>query len=662
MATACADSACHDSTEFGDAQPSFESVGFTWFRLAIALTVAGQSMVLGLGYNNAMIAGEGPVYGSLVYWAIHAGLLSSALLVMVLLGGPLLRATLNMVSSRSIALEGLFSLSLLGALLGSIISSISGATSVYYEVVAVVLVVYTIGDQFGRYNRAKALQAVGKFDSLLGTARVWLPDGTTHTVATDQLQAGSDLIVVDADQPIPVDGRVVAGTAFVAETALTGEPAPVVKAPGDSVQAGSFVLDAPLRVLVLAASGNRLMDAIFAGVRTTGQHPSRWQKQADRLIRYFLPFVALVSLSTFLFWWLWPSADIWQALFNSMAVLLIACPCALGLATPIALWHGTHLLNRSGILCRNGLLLDALGDCDLVVFDKTGTLSEDSLQVKKIEIESAWRERQQWLLAAVAGVEQGWNHPVAKALRTLSHSPLSSAQRRILPGQGVSALVDGRSVCVRQLLDDRAGLAGGSDKNVVVTIDDEPAATLTLGEHLRLEVIDLISGLRRRGLRLRILTGDPAPGWQSIGGVTVESALSPLQKLRIVEEERANGATVLFVGDGLNDAAAMAAANGSIAMGNAFALARSTAQAVLFSNRLGSVAESIDLARHLRRRLRGNLIFAGCYNLTGIILAATGNLHPVVAALIMAISSFWVSWRAISGNHQFFIAGKLMPK
>ncbi|MCD8483671.1 MAG: HAD-IC family P-type ATPase [Verrucomicrobia bacterium] len=301
-----------------------------------------------------------------------------------------------------------------------------------------------------------------------------------------------------------------------------------------------------------------------------------------------------------------------------MAVLLIACPCALGLATPIALWHGTHVLSSKGLLCRNGLLLDALADCTVVLFDKTGTLSDDQLYIDRVEWIAGVTVDKDWLYQAIAGVERGWAHPVARALRTLSPHPLPDSDRKILPGLGVSAKVDGRTVIIQQL-DSQDG-----KKCLSVSVDGMQTAHIFLRENLRAEVARLMEQLKARGLRSRILTGDPNPVWREISGVAVEHKLSALDKVRIVEDERGNGETVLFVGDGLNDAAAMAAAQGSIAMGNALALTQSTAQAVLVSDRLESLVRAIDLARDMRRRLRGNLIFAPVTTLLELVWLQAG--------------------------------------
>jgi heavy metal translocating P-type ATPase len=615
-------------------------------RAAIALVLAGQGMVFGIGYSNAQRAGEAPVWGGTVYWLLHGALIASALAVAALLGAPLARATLAGLRARTITVEFLFSLSLLGAFTGSLVSTISGQGAVYYEIVAILLVVYSLGKRIGRVQRGRVLEAANALRETFNQAWRQLPDGTLEAVGVADLAPG-EIVHIHPGEAVPVDGRIRAGAGFVRETALTGEPAPVRRGPGDPILAGTHSVDGAFTVEVTAARARKL-DRILATVENASHSPSRLQEQADRIMQWFVPLVAAVSVTTFLVWWWLAGGAWWEALFNAMAVLLVACPCALGLAMPIGVWSGLHAMSRAGLVSRSGRLIDALARCDCVLFDKTGTLTESVLELRAWQPTLAWRGRDAWLRTAVASLERRQSHPVARCLAGLSDDELPVAAISLIPGRGISGMVGERRVAI--VAGDASADNGPAGKFLQVEVDGEPAALVTLGERLRHDVEAVFAGLRAAGIEVRILTGDPRPAWPSIAGVAIEADLDPAAKEAQVSELLRRKRHVVFVGDGINDAPALARCPAAIAMGEGAPLARSTADGILTGGRLAPLVSGIAIARRVQARLRGNLLFALCYHGAGIILAATGNLHPVVAALLMTGSSALVSWRALHAH------------
>ncbi len=610
-------------------------VSRAWLRIGIGLAVAAQAMVFSLAINITPAEGVG-------YWIAHGGLMASALAVLVFLGRDLMGSALEAIRGGRVSIDLLFLVTLVGALAGSMVSSFTHTGSVYYEVVAILIVVHTAGKMLGARSRLAALQAADRTREVFDRCVVRRGDGSTAEVAVRSLEGG-ETVLVGVDAPICVDGRVAEGRAYVQETSITGEWAPVAKGPGDRVWAGSYPVDGALEVV--ATAGPRKLDGVLRAVAEARVKPSQLQAQADRLMAIFLPVVIGTSLAT---GWFWAGRVTWtEALFNAMAVLLVACPCAMGLATPVAVWGGLARLARFGLVARTGDFLDVLARADVLVFDKTGTLSTEALTVEAWDFAPDWAgAREVWLRGAVAGVEAGLPHPVAKALAEAS-SALTRSSREIVAGAGVTGTVEGRAIAIGEWElhhwpDPRP--AGGA-KQIYVAVDGRLAATITLGETWRAGLAEVFAELERQGIACEVLTGDPHP--PDGLPVTVRAGLSAAEKLARIRELNADGRVVAFVGDGVNDAAAMSEAAAGIALRGGSELARAAAMAVFAGEDLRFLPTAIELARDVRRGVRSNLWFAFSYNAAGMALAACGVLHPVVAALLMLGSSALVAVRAL---------------
>lgn len=617
-----------------------------WLRIAIAAVFAGQGMVLSLALNMTP-----PEFGSVAYWILHGGLMLSSVLVMAFLGGPLFASTWGMLRRRRLSIEGLFTLSLLGAFVGSVVSSFSDTGSVFYEIVSIVIAIYTVGRMLSERSQERMRLETERVRERFEQVCVRVDD-CWEEQAVERVKPGA-LVRVEPGGAIAVDGVVRSGVGYVRETALTGEPLPVVRHVGDVVRAGTWSEDGLFEIEVSAGGGQRELDQILSTVEGSGGIPSELQAEANRLVQYFLPVVALVSLGTGFFWWL--SAGWIEAVFNSMAVLLVACPCALGLATPVALWQGLYRMAQLGLVSRDGALVDTLGQTRCLYFDKTGTLSESRMQVGEWVMNPSFEAQRDNVFAAVHSVESRLRHPVARALAVYTSGECSIRDLRIVSGRGVvaqTALGEVRigepSVCpeaecasITQRLHDARG------KRVYIFIDGVAVAVAVVRERMREGVGTVWEQLAELGIDVAVLTGDPDPQVALPEGVRLRSGLSAAEKGRIVEAAKAAGALPVFVGDGINDSTALRAAAGSIAMGSGVGLARSTASGQLIQDRLEALPEAIRLAREIRRRLRGNLMYAAAYNILGMALAAMGLLHPIAAALIMLISSFWVTGRAL---------------
>lgn len=581
--------------------------------MGFAAFVAAQSMIFSLALNLS------PPTDAVRIW-LHGALAVSAALVFILLGGPILRAAWQ----PRMVMEQLFLAGIVGAFGASLVCSLTGVGHVYYEVVAVLLAIYTFGRILGDRRRREVLAAADQLVEEFGSP--------TEPGRVVEIASGA---------AITVDGTILQGTAQVRETALTGEPFPVVKRAGDTVRAGSHALDGALRIQ--SFGGVRQLDALLENLHAARRAPARLQREADRLVSWFLPFVMTVAVIVFAIGAL---RDEWiQATFQALAVILVACPCSMGLATPIGLWSTLADLARHGLIAHSGDLVEKLARVNTVIFDKTGTLGEERLQLVDF-VAVANREE---LLREVSALQAASDHPIAAAFPP-PEVRLEVSELALIPGVGLSGQVNGRRFEVgNSQLATEAELAPlrrqlrDESQLVVIRVDGRMAGLASLREKLRETSRQSLRRLEMLGLKCHVFTGDQT----AVGLANAETGMSPQRKLDRLRELQQAGANILFVGDGINDAPALSAADAALALANGSALAREAADGEIVGGNLLAVPAAIQGCRQTVRAIRGNLIFAAAYNLIGISLAATGVLHPVAAALLMLASSFTVGWRVL---------------
>jgi Cu+-exporting ATPase len=616
----------------------------SWLRIAIAMVFAGQGMVFSLAINMTP-----PEYGSTSYWLLHGGLIFSSLLVICFLGSPLIGSTIRMVSSRRLSIEGLFTVSLLGAFTGSLLCTFTGEGAVYYEIVSIVIAIYTIGRLLSGVAQSRLGKETIQIRESFDTASMRTEDGWI-TVKVKDVPIGA-IVRVQPGEPISVDGTICSGSAYVSETALTGEALPVVRDVGDVVRAGTWSVDGLLEIKVRTQAGKRDLDDLLQRVDDQASSSSKFESQANRLIQYFLPFVVITSILC-LIYWLFIGSWI-EAVFNSMAVLLVACPCALGLATPIGIWQGLLRLAKIGIVSRDGALIDALATTRLVYFDKTGTLSDASMEVTNFTVVKEWEDRYESLQSMIYTLESKLSHPIARSITNfLPKSDLPISNFKIIPGLGVTGTIEKQVVEIGELgfntklvkSEFIAKIVGRKGKPIYVFIDKQLAAIFIIKERLRDGISRLEEGFKKLNIKVEVLTGDRNPEIEL--PFIIHFGLSAQQKESHIRSAIRNGLDPLFVGDGINDAPAMTVSMASISMGSGTTLARSIANGHLVNDQISALPEAVHFSRALHRRLRSNLIYAVSYNVLGMSLAFFGVLHPIVAALIMALSSFMVTIRA----------------
>lgn len=626
--------------------------------MAIALVLAGQGMTFGLAANLSPPTG-------VAYWWLHGGLLASALVVFALLGGPLLRECFAALRAGRITVDLLFMLSLTGALAASLVSTLRGIGPIFYELVAVLLAIYTIGKLLGAQSRARVTASIEAirtdFDSCL------VIRGETTDLRRAAEVAAGERILVRAGDHIAIDGRIISGEGLLATTPLTGEPEPRLFRPGESVLAGMQSVDGVFVVEVVTPAGSRKLDDLLRQIEQARLRPSQLQSMADRVASRFVPVVAFVALGTFVGWWMW-GAGLVSAVHHGLAVLVVACPCALGLATPLGIWAGLARLGRLGLVARSGDFLDGLAGVNIALFDKTGTLCEQDLAVVDCQELPSSPLKGETLRAAVATAEAGANHPVAAALRAAFEDGrgvfFELLESRIVPGRGVRASIrHGATGAVLRVaagslrwMKETGVLPPGesgaealreSSREIFVAIDDVAACRIELAEQPRPGMAEVFASLRALGLEVEILTGDAGFSAARWPEVARQTGLTPAEKAAWVRRRRDEEKTVLFVGDGLNDGPALAAADVALAIREGADLARSSALGVIAGSSLAGLPDAVRIARRVRGAITSNLRFAAVYNTIGMTIAAAGWLHPVLAAVLMAASSALVSFRVI---------------
>ncbi|WP_305073980.1 heavy metal translocating P-type ATPase [Propionivibrio sp.] len=522
---------------------------------------------------------------------------------------------------------------------------------VYFEASAAVITLVLLGKLLEARAKARTTAAIEALVRLQPkTARVER-DGLLVEIDAALLMPG-DVFIVRPGESVPVDGEVLDGASNVNEAMLTGESMPVAKHPGDRVFAATANSEGMLRCKATGVGEHTLLAGIIRLVAEAQGSKAPVQRLADRISAVFVPVVCVIAFVTFAGWWLYGGAFN-EALINAVAVLVIACPCALGLATPTAIMVGTGQGARAGILVKNAEALERAEKTRILAVDKTGTLTRGEPEVTDV-VPLATSEEEGLRLAAA--LEQGSEHPLARAVLKRAQSaglalPVVSGFKAT-PGVGVEAAVEGRSLRLgapEWFPESSVSLAQletlqGEGKTVVVLAEGAtPLALLAIADPLRETSPAAVARLQALGVRVVMLTGDNPVTAAAIarraGIADFRAGISPAGKAEAVNTLKTDSAVVAMVGDGINDAPALAAADVSFAMGAGSDAAIEVADITLVRGDLHGVADAIRLSRATLGKIRQNLFWAFIYNLLGIPLAAFGMLNPVVAGAAMAMSS-----------------------
>jgi Cu+-exporting ATPase len=531
-----------------------------------------------------------------------------------------------------------------------------GRPEVYFESAAIIVTLVLLGQVLELRARRQTSSAIRSLlDLNPKTARRLRAGGPDEEILLDRVQRGDRLRVRPGDR-IPVDGLVEEGNSAVDESMITGESMPVEKAPGIRVvggtvnQTGSFIMRAE------KLGSETLLAQIVRMVAEAQRSRAPIQSLADKVSGYFVPAVLLVAVLTFIAWSIWgPEPRFAYALVNAVAVLIIACPCALGLATPMAVMVGTGRGAHAGVLVKNAEALELMEKVDTLVLDKTGTLTEGKPRLAQVIATDSVPEND--LLRLVASLERSSEHPLAAAIvkaaddRGLKLSPTTNFES--LTGKGVIGQVEGREVAVgnaslfaaRQISTET--LSGNAEELrrhgqtvMLVAVDGKPAGLIAVADPIKASAREAVESLKRSGLRLVMLTGDNRATAEAIakelGIAEFEAEVLPEHKLEIIKKLQAEGRTVAMAGDGVNDAPALAQANVGIAMGTGTDVAMESGDITLIKGDLNALMRARNLSRATMRNIRQNLFFAFIYNLLGVPIAA-GVLYPFAGLLLQPI-------------------------
>jgi P-type Cu+ transporter len=515
----------------------------------------------------------------------------------------------------------------------------------YFESAVAIILLVRLGKFLEGRAKREAASAIFALHELR-PARARLAGGGDVPVA--RLVPG-DEIELRPGERVPVDGEILSGTASLDESPVTGEALPVPRGVGAKLLAGTLNLDGVLRLRVTSAPGESFLDRMARLIEAAQTQKPRVQRLADKVAAVFVPVVLVLALGTFIGWHL-HGAALPTAVINAVSVLVIACPCALGLATPAAILAGTGAGARAGILFRNADALQAAAVVDTVVFDKTGTLTSGTPRIEHMQVLGAMpAARVREIAAALAARD---THPLSAALRLAGVAGAENVQA--LPGKGMRGVVDGKAYVLGSaaLVPGVSVPADGASWSWLAEEGGAVLAGFGFTDTLRPGAGAAVARLRARGLRVLLLTGDRREAAEALGlGVDIIAGADPARKLEVIRDLRAAGGRVAMLGDGVNDAAALAAANVGLAMGSGADTAIEAADIALLRPEPLLAVAALALARRTWAVLRQGLFWAMIYNLIGIPAAAFGLLNPMLAGAAMAASSLCVLGNALRLRH-----------
>ncbi|CAN7328623.1 heavy metal translocating P-type ATPase [Rhizobacter sp. LjRoot28] len=545
-----------------------------------------------------------------------------------------------------------------------------GMPHLYFEASAAVITLVLLGKWLEARAKRQTADAIRALNALRPASARVLRDGLVSEVPVEQVAVG-DLVLVRPGERLPVDGEVVEGRSHVDESLITGESLPVAKQPGERVTGGAINAEGALTVRTSAIGTETTLARIIRLVESAQAAKAPIQRMVDRVSAIFVPVVLVLALLT-AGGWILVGAGWEQALINAVAVLVIACPCALGLATPTAIMAGTGVAARHGILIKDAEALEVAHGVTTVVFDKTGTLTEGRpALVAALPAPDVTRDE---LLSLAAALQRTSEHPLARAVLAAADAEAiavpAAGDAKALPGRGVEARVDGRLLALgstRLMTESGASPAtlsvdaarleaeGRTLAWLVARTDNGPATLLGLlafGDTVKGGARDAVARLQRLGVQTVMLTGDNLGSAQvaarELGIDEVRANVLPADKAEAVRALRGAGRVVAMVGDGINDAPALAAADVGIAMSTGTDVAMETAGITLMRGDPRLVADALDISRRTHATLRRGLFWAFIYNVVGIPLAALGFLNPVIAGAAMAFSSVSVVGNALT--------------
>ena len=563
---------------------------------------------------------------------------------------------LNMFSLIAVGTLAAYLFSLVVVLLPGVIPEAffeNGVPPLYFEAAAVIITLVLLGQVLELRARQQTGGAIRELMKLAPDTAHRITDDGEEDVSLDSVHKG-DRLRVRPGEKVPVDGKVLSGSSSVDESMLTGEPMPVKKVEGDEITGGTLNQTGALVMEAVGVGGDTVLNRIVQMVADAQRSRAPIQKLVDVVARYFVPAVIVCSILAFVGWAVFgPEPQLAHAFVAAVAVLIIACPCALGLATPMSVMVGVGRGAKEGVLIKNAEVLEVMEKVDTIVVDKTGTLTQGRPEVTGVETFADWNEND--VLTLASAVEAQSEHPLAQAVVRRAKADelqlVEASEFNSITGGGVRARVDDHDVLIGKadLLDEQGieGVDAGRDKAgshqaegatvVFVAIDNKLAAILAITDPIKQSTPAALKTLHELGLRVVMLTGDAEPTAKAVaaklGIDEFHAGVSPEEKHDFVRKLKKEGKTIAMCGDGINDAPALAEANVGIAMGTGTGVAIESAGVTLVGGDLRGVAAAANLSRKTMSNIRQNLFFAFIYNTLGIPVAA-GLLYPIFGVLL----------------------------
>lgn len=565
-------------------------------------------------------------------------------------GYPFLRGAFLSLKNRTANMDLLLSIGILTAYFSSIYALLTQG-EVYFDTAAMIVTLILLGRAFEMGARRKASSGIDRLLNLTPETAHRIQGQDVQTVQSALLEKG-ELILVKPGERFAVDGLIVSGKTDVDESSVTGESRPIHRVAGEKLSSGSLNLSCAVQVEVLRPASESFIARVAHIVEEAQARRAPIQNLADRVSSFFVPTVLTIAALTWYYWWQ-SGSDPKSAILNAVSVLVIACPCALGLATPTAVLVASGAAASRGVLFRGGDVIERCAGVDLAAFDKTGTLTQGRPEIRSLH---AVDMSEQGLLTLAAQAGNGSTHPLAMAIveeaRERGISPALPQNTKARPGMGMVTQTASGTVCMgnqfffQSLEIEMPFFDSTPGTEVLVAQDQKFAGRIILEDKIRPETPALIYQLKKTGIQSVMLTGDrpePAISVAETAGIQqIESRLSPEEKAAWIRNKIDEGSRVLMVGDGINDAPALSTASVSCAMAGGTDIALETSDIILVKPDLEKITVALSLARQTLRVIRQNLFWAFFYNLIAIPLAISGKLLPVHAAAAMALSSVFV--------------------
>ena len=604
-------------------------------KLLLRLAVAGFAMMNVMLFSVAVWSGAAHATQQMFHWL-------SALIAVPALAfsaQTFFQSAWRALRVWSMNMDVPISLAIILAAALSVYETSMGGESVYFDAALSLTFFLLVGRYLDHRTRIAARSAAQELSALASPNAVRVEDGVHRTVPVTALKLG-DLVRVMVGMRVPVDGQISGGETDMDRSFLTGESLPVRVAQGDPISAGEINLTGPITLRVTAVGADTTLARMTAMVETAEGARNKYTALADRAAQIYAPAVHLLAFVTFLGWMVL-SADVALALNIAISVLIITCPCALGLAVPAVMTTATGRMFRRGLLVKNGTALERLAQVDTVVFDKTGTLTEGYARIDTGAMDPD-------SLTVLAAIARASDHPVSRAIAAALPNDIPAADIHEIvehPGCGISAVWRGQTV--------RLGKADwiGAATSPALQIGTAPPLPLVVRETLRSGAAEAVAALKAKGMRVYMLSGDTQRAVRELAErldiTDAHAELLPEQKMRMIQSMSANGAKVLMIGDGLNDTAALAQAYASISPASALDASRAASDIVLLGRSLAEIPGAIATAKSARLRVLENFSIAAAYNLVAVPVAILGFASPLSAAIAMSASSITVLLNAL---------------